>query len=576
MDTPSPERFIVASPSNEGSRTTGNDLPDEVWRIIAHYASEGKSSREVAASMSINRTFFNVVLSAKYGEIRWFRLDKRFIRVLERLQDPFIAGYVRNLVVRAWFIDYLFKRDKLFHSTNRRNDWQRAGIPILSRFLQGLFQPKAAEAFPAPGVAHKNFAVRKLMQVSSPKAVVKMLVQAVGGMKNVTQLTFEWRDLPVNEHTSSLLTAARSAFDTSLRKLVLRAEIPKFKELLAITNSNSIMDLAVHFDYQPSVQKRDRYMNKTEKEKETTVSKGSTKSSAITSNDAAIVDLYNVVAPFIARRRAHLHSLSISSSATADLSQFFHALPALSTLRCFHVSISFDKSILSDPTGLIRFLQNVKLTLSRVSFGVEWPESRNDTTGSSHVDSLRLKRANWAAFNDHLLRAYDCVSSLESLHIPFISVAKTLPIIQRSCNTLRSLRLTGHFLSAEEIVALGGVFTHSPFELKHLHIEVAFLDFELVKSLASRFPGIDSLVLVYKTLDLPFDNPQFEHTDVPEWKLSDIHVYDAIWSDQNEYDEHGCPRRDVTFTGNGIENRFWLWIPSLRRAGPRRPNFASK
>ncbi|KAF9483713.1 hypothetical protein BDN70DRAFT_279938 [Pholiota conissans] len=106
---------------------------------------------------------------------------------------------------------------------------------------------------------YQALSLRKVLLLESsckfrPQKLIKLLVQAVGGMKNVTQFNFEWRDLPVNKLTSLFLTSARSAFDSSLRKLILRAQIPYFKEVLAITNFDNITKLEVQFDYQPQFQ----------------------------------------------------------------------------------------------------------------------------------------------------------------------------------------------------------------------------------------------------------------------------------------------------------------------------------
>lgn len=330
-----------------------------------------------------------------------------------------------------------------------------------------------------------------------------MLVQAVSGMANVTEFNFEWRDLPLNKHTAIFLTSTRTAFDTSLRKLVLRAQIPKFKELLAITNFDNIDELALHFDYRPQGLDHVSAGVKDLEKKEGNLSNDEPSASTILApKDPDVEDLHNTVIPFIAHRRAQLHTLSISSSANVDLSQFFNAIPPLYALRRFSVCLSFDKQTFSDPAGLLRVLQIGKSTLLHVSFEAEWPPitaSSNNPHTFTRDAALWQKRASWAAINTQLMRLRECLSGLESLRIPFVSVAETLPIITRSCDALRRLSLNDHFLSREELGALAGVFAHRPFELKYLHIEVAHLDFALMQMLASRFPGLDSLVIVFQS-----------------------------------------------------------------------------
>lgn len=83
MGNPGLEHPTSSVASVQKARITGNDLPDDVWRLIANYIHEVSG---LSRYISVNRTFFNLVLSAKYGEVHWFRLDRRFIRILERLQ----------------------------------------------------------------------------------------------------------------------------------------------------------------------------------------------------------------------------------------------------------------------------------------------------------------------------------------------------------------------------------------------------------------------------------------------------------------------------------------------------------
>jgi hypothetical protein len=61
---------------------TGNDIPEEVWGLIASYLPE----EEVTTLISVNRAFFNFVLHGKYQEVRWTKLDLNFVDLLCRLQ----------------------------------------------------------------------------------------------------------------------------------------------------------------------------------------------------------------------------------------------------------------------------------------------------------------------------------------------------------------------------------------------------------------------------------------------------------------------------------------------------------
>lgn len=67
-------------------RITGNDIPDEIWRLIANHILQSGTSHDLYRLISVNRTLFNVALDMKYGEVRWTKLDWTVVRLLGRLQ----------------------------------------------------------------------------------------------------------------------------------------------------------------------------------------------------------------------------------------------------------------------------------------------------------------------------------------------------------------------------------------------------------------------------------------------------------------------------------------------------------
>lgn len=67
-------------------RITGNDIPDDIWRIIANHILQSGTSHDLYRLISVNRSLFNVVLDMKYGEVRWTKLDWTVVRLLVRLQ----------------------------------------------------------------------------------------------------------------------------------------------------------------------------------------------------------------------------------------------------------------------------------------------------------------------------------------------------------------------------------------------------------------------------------------------------------------------------------------------------------
>ena len=72
--------------TRERVRITGNDIPEDIWRIIANHILQSGTSQDLYGLISVNRSFFNVVLDMKYGEVRWTKLDLTVVRLLGRLQ----------------------------------------------------------------------------------------------------------------------------------------------------------------------------------------------------------------------------------------------------------------------------------------------------------------------------------------------------------------------------------------------------------------------------------------------------------------------------------------------------------
>ncbi|KJA15923.1 hypothetical protein HYPSUDRAFT_148522 [Hypholoma sublateritium FD-334 SS-4] len=440
---------------------TGNDLPDEIWENIIHYVGASTAYK----LSSVNRPFLSFVLSTKYREVQWVTFDTKFFNTLQRLQDPIIGRYVQKLVIRAWFIDLLFKRDMLLKDAPSAEE---SGIQTMVRMVNNFLFPKAVPPQSLPPQDKSSF--EKVGFDASFKAgvlsaglssleIVRMLVIAVNGMANATVLDFEWRDLPLNAYTVVFLKSTRTAFQSSLRRLVLKAQICKFKELLAITDFENIDELDFSFHYQA-----DR------------TAKNATKENR---HVRGIEEFQDAVLPFITHRRHKLRSLSIRSWDTADLSDFFSALPVLPSLRSFSVHLPFDTNTLSEPSSLLSVLKNGKSSLLHISFR---GQHRN--------------LQNWSRMNDQLLAHSHYLHNLESLEIPFLALEKTVRLISRSRDTLTRLCLTDKCLKVQDIVAVADVFAHRPFQLRHLRVEVLSIDFALIQTLSRRFPGLTSLVLI--------------------------------------------------------------------------------
>jgi len=237
--------------------------------------------------------------------------------------------------------------------------------------------------------AERELDTAKISPALTTEDIMGSLINAVNGMTNVVELHFEWRDLPLTTDTRTLLSSTRTAFNKSLRKLVLGAQILKFKEVLAIHNFDNIDELEFHFD--------DR--------------------SNRTDGNTDVQELVNTVIPFISQCQFSLRSLVISSFANIDHTGFFDALPAelLHCLRKFHVQMPFDEDIISNPSGILRLLKCCSVSLRDVSLIFHPPHHFQLVQGLPYL--YNYKRLRWDRINKGLLSRSNLVS--DSTHSTF-------------------------------------------------------------------------------------------------------------------------------------------------------------
>jgi hypothetical protein len=390
-------------------------------------------------------------------------------------REPLIASRVQKLFIRAWFVELLYKRDS---KSTSKTFFGRLIRSLRSYFIKKPWNQRQDKC-QTRNVKGRTYG--SYTDSLSSKDIIHSMIKAINGMTNVTELYFEC--LPLNKDTCIFLTSARTAFDTNLRKLVLRGQVCKFKQLLAISNFNHVRELEFHFDCHPN-----------------TITSGGKFNmqlpqipSGLQATD--IQDLLETVVPFINHHRTSLNSLTISSSSTMDLSNFFKALLPMPALRQFRARIYFDKNCLQDVSGILQFLKAHSITLLRVELSPNLPQRAEDRN-----QKLLEKQLDWLRLNELLLNSLTVLSGLESLEIPYVSPAKTVPLLCRSRDTLTRLYLTDHFLTKDEVAEVVGIFSHRPFEMQHVHIQVKKLDTSLLYLLAIGLPGLFSLVLVLDVL----------------------------------------------------------------------------
>ncbi|KAJ3502829.1 hypothetical protein NLJ89_g8711 [Agrocybe chaxingu] len=414
----------------------GNDIPGDIWRLIAFHIAKTMKIQYMLPLMAVNRSFFEFILDLKYREVQWHNVDADFVKTLRRLQHPIISRRVRKLSVRVDALDDLF-------------------APQSS--LKKLFSYRGA-------LARKNL---------SQEAILRLFMTAANGMIGMIKFDADMRHSPKNKDT-----------------LVLRAQLSTFNLLLPIGDFKHLDELDFNFDY-------------TVVEDHSSTHEGS-------KEDAHARAPTETVIPFISSCRSALRSLTITSSSSVDLSNnFFRGLPEFAVLRRPQLNVRLSGSHLSDPSSLVHFLHNNSTSLLHATITIN-PET---------------PRQNWTRVQDLLYLTPGCLSDLESLEMPCLSLAKTLPIIGRSCRTLTRLCLSGYYLHIAEVMQLVEVLQSHP--LEHLSFEVQVVDFTLLNLLAKVMPRLCSLALIYEAdIDsmqlIPYDLSPTARKTFGDWKLRDI------------------------------------------------------
>ncbi|KAF9039283.1 hypothetical protein BJ165DRAFT_1407487 [Panaeolus papilionaceus] len=484
---------MSTSSLHDTARITANDIPDDIWRLIAEELLRSLGRVKLpSVYMSVNRTFFDYFLVQQYGEIEWVQLDQKMITVLNHLQHPVIAQRVRKLSIRAWFIQFLLKREKLFHRK-----------PSKASQLLSLFSKKPSRTeLQTLGSLQNNPPTKqgKLADTISSKDIIRSMIIAVQNMSKVTTLHFEWRDLPLNKDTMTFLFSTREAFDKSLRSLVLRAEFPKFKEILAITNFENIFEVDFTFDYSPDP---DGDTINDPKSGSTIGQKGKGKGKERRSENSQM-KWNETVVPFLEYRKSTLRSLALASECQfLDLSDLLDELPQMTSLRNFELQIPASTTALSRPASVVNFLKCHSSLLNSVRLlPVNPPRQYQPSLPPFDTSSLVLPapatqvNSVAEAINEHLLTEPLALTGLDSLEIPYVSLDATLPLLRRSSETLERLTLVGCPMAHDDVPTLAGVFSHRPYGIVHLRMNIKFIDLPLISSLATGFPGLRSLVLI--------------------------------------------------------------------------------
>ncbi|KAF9467581.1 hypothetical protein BDZ94DRAFT_1318558 [Collybia nuda] len=465
------------------------DLPHDIWEVISQHIPR----KELLNLAAVNRPFYNIVLNTRYKEIWWVKLDESMVEYLRRLQDPAVARRVRRLHIRAWFIDFLLKREVLLKASKKKFE------PIV--WVKTLLNLNIPDAVPDPPIRNSPSILleHRLGTMFSPGEIMRAMIKAISGMVNVMEYDFEWRDLPMNEDTQIFLMAARNTFATGLCKLVLSAQISKLVQLLTMTDFERLEEIEFSFEYTPLE------------------ASGGTTPKYILLAENLDRDLLAVqVASFINRLSSSLRCLTISSLAQCDHSPFFQCLTFLPALRYLAIRMAFDMGHLMNPAGFFRFLITQASTLFTLELRPDRPPSKNHMLAQYRQDLVEV-----------VLRA-----NLESLTIPSFDQQIAVSLIDKSIASLTSLSLLHRFLNVTEVAEIVNMFSTAgrAHNLIRLSLEVKSMSPRLMNVLSVGLPALASLTLVIED-ESHFGSQLVEppgiytYRTLVDWRLLDISIY---------------------------------------------------
>ena len=352
------------------------------------------------------------------------------------------------------------------HLSNLKESLIWARVPSLPR-SQGQY----AQASQTP--VYLQSATHRLgVTISSSLSVVDLMLNAFRCMDNLTEYKLAWCDLPVMIDPSAFLCRPDCNHLSSLRRLVLHAQLPQFHELLSrlTFRFSGLQELELSFEYNvPS-----------------------------TSGAPTALDIRHTLADnqTILSQTGTIHIIS-SLFVIFSLDHLLCGVRSFLSVQHFELrSISpFTPLLCAPPFRCGSIVQH------------RWPRSFSTgpyhleirTAGSGEVTPISKELGGWANLIKGCLcpSAFMAFANLESLTIPILDVCEALELIHRSSVTLKKLCLLGRFLNEQELEVIINLFAcRGGGQLESLSIKTEHLTPRLIDMLAGGLPALWALSLV--------------------------------------------------------------------------------
>ena len=197
---------------------------------------------------------------------------------------------------------------------------------------------------------------------------------------------------------------------------------------------------------------------------------------------------------FVNNLKSSLRSLSFMSTNTSenfDMCRIFRFLGTFPFLQSVSISIPFDGGHLTDPLLFLRFLERHRNQLCELNLFTNLITVGRGEAGNP-------ARFEWTQrILGQIHESFPCLHSFGVTLRPLKHPLKTVTnFIHIHSNTLTELKLMDRSLNANEIGTLFG----SPRLLTMLHIRVDGLEPQILTSIASYLPNLETLQLICKRL----------------------------------------------------------------------------
>ncbi|KAJ7139977.1 hypothetical protein C8R43DRAFT_600575 [Mycena crocata] len=288
-----------------------NRIPFEIWLQIRDFIGPADSS----SLYSVNRTWFEMVMNARYQVIDITRLNEDVVSRLPLLRDRGISKRVRHLSI--------------------------SGLALQTSLLGTITGQRVKFPMDRNTLSILNRRIRALDATSVLNPQVRLISEVLTSL-NVSEYSVKWdfhegiqsAELIHSSLQAAILDVAWPAFGTSLKKLYISTRPERFNAVL----SSDVRLMRLEEIYLELFH---------------------------TSNGTQSIGMQDV--SFFARINPHLDTLSIHSSSNLDLSCLFRQLPSFTHLRRLLLHIFLDHGVLSDPTGLESFFAYSALQLRHLT-----------------------------------------------------------------------------------------------------------------------------------------------------------------------------------------------------------------